>query len=214
VGLFSRKVETRQDFIVPSELTGSGNFADVNVNSDQALRLSAVWSCINLLANTISTLPLKAYRRDGTEFDPPLLSEPAAGWTLPDWLEAIMRSLLLKGNLFGAVTARSGPRLSASQVELLDPDQVSVTVSPDGVVMYRFRGREVDPSDLLHIRAYRYPGSPLGLSPVQHAAECIGLGLSTRRFGQAYFSDGAMPTGVLKIGQPASQGQIDLARHS
>jgi HK97 family phage portal protein len=213
MGLFSRKVETRSDFIVPSELLdGSRNFADARVNPDQALRLSAVWSCINLLANTISTLPLQAHRRDGTEFDPPLLSSPGAGWTLPDWLEAIMRSLLLRGNAYGFITARSGPRLSPSQVELVDPDLMSVTVSPDGAVTYRFRGREVDPSDLWHVRAYRYPGSPLGLAPVTYAAESIGLGLSTRRFGQAYFSDGAMPTGVLNIPHMASDDTIELAR--
>jgi HK97 family phage portal protein len=213
VGLFSKKVETRQQFIVPSELTGgAGNFADVNVNSDQALRLSAVWACVNLLSNTVSTLPMKAHRPGGAEFNPLLLDSPAAGWTLTDWLEAVMRSLLLRGNTYGFITARSGPRMSPSQVELVDPDLVSVNVSPEGAVTYRFRGQLVDPSDLWHVRAFRYPGSPLGLSPIQYAAETIGLGLSTRRFGQAYFSDGAMPTGVLKIGQPASQGQIDLAR--
>jgi HK97 family phage portal protein len=213
VGLFSRKVETRQQFIVPSELTGSsGNFADVNVNADQALRLSAVWACVNLLSNTVSTLPVKAHRPGGAEFSPVLLDSPAAGWTLTDWLEAVMRSLLLRGNCYGFITARSGPRMSPSQVELVDPDLVSVNVSPEGAVTYRFRGQLVDPSDLWHVRAFRYPGSPLGLSPIQYAAECIGLGLSTRRFGQSYFSDGAMPTGILKIGQPASQDMVDLTR--
>lgn len=212
MGLFSRKTETRQQFIVPSELTGSGNFADVQVNPDQALRLSAVWACVNLLTNTISTLPLKAHRRDGEEFDPPLLSSPAAGWSLPDWLEAIMRSLLLRGNAYGFITARSGPRLTPTQVELVDPDLMSVTVTPEGAITYRFRGQLVDPSDLWHVRAYRYPGSPLGLAPVTYASESIGLGLSTRRFGQAYFSDGATPTGVLTIPQTASTEMIDLAR--
>jgi HK97 family phage portal protein len=208
------KVETRDsDFIVPSELlNNSGNFADVNVNPDQALRLSAVWACVNLLSNTVSTLPLKAHRPGGAEFEPVFLESPAAGWTLTDWLEAVMRSLLLRGNAYGFITARSGPRMSPSQVELVDPDRVSVNVSPSGEVTYRFQGQLVDPSDLWHVRAFRYPGSPLGLSPIQYAAETIGLGLSTRRFGQAYFSDGAMPTGILKIGQPADQLTIDTVR--
>jgi HK97 family phage portal protein len=102
--------------------------------------------------------------------------------------------------------------MSPSQVELVDPDLVSVNVSTSGEVTYRFRGGLVDPSDLWHVRAFRYPGSPLGLSPIQYAAETIGLGLSTRRFGQAYFSDGAMPTGIVKIGQPADQVGIDRFR--
>lgn len=211
---FRRNVEQRS--ISVGEIfpdASPASFADVRVNPDQALRLSAVWSCVNLLANTISTLPLKAHRRDGEEFTPPLLSSPAAGWTLSDWLEAIMRSLLLRGNAYGFVTARSGPRLSPTQVELVDPDLMSVTVDPDGSVTYRFRGEVVDPSDLWHVRAYRYPGSPVGLAPVTYAAESIGLGLSTRRFGQQYFSEGAMPTGVLNIPQTTNQDFVDQAKH-
>jgi HK97 family phage portal protein len=213
MGLFSKKVETRQlAYFGPNLNDDSVKFADTTVNPDQALRLSAVWACVNILSNTVSTLPLKAHRRDGTEFQPSLLSSPAASWSLPDWLEAVMRSLLLRGNAYGFVIGRSGPRMSPSQVELVDPDQVSVNVSPSGEITYRFKGQLVDPSDLWHVRAFRYPGSPLGLSPIQYAAETIGLGLSTRRFGQAYFSDGAMPTGVLRVGQPAGNDMIELLR--
>src|SRR6266508_522777 len=111
MGLFSKKVETRQQFIVPSELVGQGNFADMNpVTPDSALRLSSVWACISLLANTISTLPLDVFRNDEEIPAPPLLASPAAGWTLEQWLWAIMQSLLLRGNAYSLITARSGPR--------------------------------------------------------------------------------------------------------
>jgi len=192
--------------------SGSGNFADTVVTPSSALRLASVWACIRLLSDCVSTLPLQAHRRDGKEFDSPLLSSPAAGWSLADWLAAIMTSLLTSGNLYGIISARSGPRLSPSQVELTDPANWIVTTSPEGRITYRYRGREVDPADIWHVKAYPYPGSPTGLSPIAFAAETIGLGLSTRRFGQAYFSDGAMPPGVLKIGRPASAEQIELVK--
>jgi phage portal protein BeeE len=99
MGLFSKKVETRDlDFIVPSELIGDGSYADVQVTPDTALRLSAVWACVRLLADTVSTLPLDTFRGDEEIPAPPLLASPAAGWSLPEWLYAAMVSLLLRGN--------------------------------------------------------------------------------------------------------------------
>jgi len=214
MGLFSRKVETRQSqFIVPSELTGSGSFADVRVTPDQALRLSAVWACIRLLADTISSLPVDAHRRSGEEFSSPLLTSPAAEWTLAEWVSAVMVSLLLRGNAFGLITARSGPRLSPTQVELVNPDLVTTQVNPDGSVVRRYRGQEVDPGDLWHVRAYVYPGSPDGLSPITYAAESIGLGLATQRFGQQFFSEGAMPTGVLTVPHATHTETVDYAKY-
>src|SRR6266508_6195028 len=172
MGLFSKKVETRQDFIVPSELVGQGNFADTNpVTPDSALRLSSVWACINLLANTISTLPIDVFRNDEEIPAPPLLASPAAGWTLEQWLWALMQSLLLRGNAFSLITARSGPRLTPSQVEPVNPDNMSVNVEVDGTITYRWKGRLLDPSDVWHVAAFRPAGPPVGLSPISYAAE-------------------------------------------
>jgi phage portal protein BeeE len=48
----------------------------VPVGTNQALRLSTVWSCVRLLADAVSTLPLDVYRRgdrDPLPELPPLL---------------------------------------------------------------------------------------------------------------------------------------------
>jgi HK97 family phage portal protein len=207
------QVETRDSqFIVPSELTGSGNFADTApVDPDSALRLSSVWACVNLLANTISTLPIDVFRNDEEIPAPPLLASPAAGWTLEQWLWALMQSLLLRGNAYSLVTARSGPRLTPSQVEPVNPDSMSVNVGVDGSITYRFKGRVLDPSDVWHIAAFRPAGSAVGLSPIGFAAETIGLSLAVQRFGRAFFQDGATPSGILS-GEGIRSSNIDLVR--
>jgi len=209
-----QKVETRDSqFIVPSELTGSGNFADTTpVDPDSALRLSSVWACINLLANTISTLPIDVFRNDEEIPTPPLLASPAAGWSLEQWLWAIMQSLLLRGNTYGLITARSGPRLTPSQVEPVNPDSMSVSVGVDGSITYRFKGRVLDPSDVWHVAAFRPAGSPVGLSPIAYAAETIGLGLAVQRFGRQFFSQGATPSGILSTNSPLSRENADYAK--
>jgi phage portal protein BeeE len=79
----------------------STTYAAVPVNPSTALQHSAVWACVNLIAGSISTLPLAAYR-DGDERPlpalPPILRAPSAGTSLPDFLYATLQSVLLRGN--------------------------------------------------------------------------------------------------------------------
>jgi HK97 family phage portal protein len=66
-----------------------------------------------------------------------------------------------------------------------------------------------DPADAWHVKAFPFPGSPVGLSPVEYARESIGLGLGAERYGAKFFGDGAMPAGVLtsdqRIGREAAE---------
>jgi HK97 family phage portal protein len=174
--------------------------AGVQVGTDQALRLTAVWACVRLLADAVSTLPLDVYRRgerDPLPELPPLLRQPAAGMTLNEWLYAVMVSLLLRGNAYGVVTGRSGSTLLPAQVDLAHPDRLAVTVTPDGRVQYRLNGEELLPDDVWHVRAYTFPGAVLGLSPVEYARQTIGLGLAAEKFGAQFFGDGSIPAGVI-----------------
>jgi HK97 family phage portal protein len=177
-------------------------YAGVPVGTDQALRLSAVWACVRLLADAVSTLPLDVYRRgerDPLPDLPPLLRSPAAGTSLNEWLYQVMASLLLRGNAYGIVTGRSGSTLLPAQVDLAHPDRLTVTVTPDGRVAYRLNGEELVPDNVWHVRAYPFPGSVLGLSPVEYARQTIGLGLAAEKFGAQWFGDGSIPSGVLYV---------------
>ena len=102
---------------------------------------------------------------------PPLLRNPAAGMSLNEWLYAVMVSLLLRGNAYGIVTG--------------------------GTVAYRLNGEELAPADVWHVRAYTFPGTVLGLSPVEYARQTIGLGLAAEKFGGQFFGDGSVPSGVI-----------------
>jgi len=183
-----------------------------NLTADGALRLSAVWACVRLLADTISTLPIDVFRRGEQVATPALLVSPAAGLTRDEWLYQLMVSLLLRGNAFGFVTARAGAAMRPAQVELVNPDTVSVRISPEGRIEYRRLGVELDPDDVWHVRAYLFPGSPVGLSPVDYARQAIGLGLATQRFGVQFFEDGAHPSGLLTTEQDMSKTTADEAK--
>jgi HK97 family phage portal protein len=173
------------------------------VTIESALRLSTVWGCVRLLADSVSTLPLHVYR--GGDRDPiptpPLLARPSADHPeLADWLWSIMASLLLRGNAWGVITGRSGSTLLPSQCDLVHPDRVAVTTE-DGRRVIRIGGKEYDRADLFHVKAYPWPGQLEGLSPIAYAREAIGLGIAAERYGAKFFGDSAIPSGVLTSDQ-------------
>jgi HK97 family phage portal protein len=184
--------------IVPTPI-----YAAVPVNPTTALQHSAVWACVNLIAGSISTLPLAAYR-DGDERPlpalPPTLRAPSAGTSLPDFLYATLQSVLLRGNAYGLIVDRAGAGLLPAQVELLAPERVQVA-TPYGPVEWRVDGREVDPASIWHVRGYTAPGQVLGLSPIQHARQAVGLGLGAEKYAARLFGESAIPAGVITSDQ-------------
>jgi hypothetical protein len=74
--------------------------------------------------------------------------------------------------------------------------------------VYRYKGREIDPGDLWHVRAFVFPGSSVGLSPISYAIETIGLSLAVQRFGREFFKSGASPSGILSVNAPLSNEKI------
>jgi HK97 family phage portal protein len=190
-------------------------WAGVTVSPDQAMRLSACWACVRLLADTVSTLPVDVFRRGEREAlatTPLILVEPAAGSPIHEHLYSVMVSLLLRGNAYGVVTARQGATLLPTQVELVNPDAVSVQVLEDGRLLYRVNGKEIDREDVWHVKAFTMPGSVMGLSPVEYARQAIGLGLAAEEFGARFFGDGATPSGLLTTDLPIDENQAKLAQ--
>jgi HK97 family phage portal protein len=173
--------------------------AGMRVTSDTALRLSAVWGCVRLLADVVSELPVHVFAK-GTrdEVDPPpVLVTPASGTDLPDWLWQHMVSYLTRGNVMGLIVDREG-LTRPSQIELVAADRVQPQVDRlTRSVTWRFDGREIDKADLWHKRAYPVPGEPLGLSPVGYLAQSIGVGLAAEAYGATYFRDATTPSGIL-----------------
>jgi HK97 family phage portal protein len=195
---------------VPVAPTWSGQ----SVTPDRAMRLSAVWGCIRLLADSVSTLPVDVYRDDERDPlpTPRLLQRPSADHPeLGDWLWAVMASLLLRGNAWAAISDRAGAGLLPAQVDLLDPDRVSVQEDRDAPPIIRVDGQEVDRAELWHVKAYPRAGSILGMSPVAYARESIGLGLAAEQFGAQFFGEGAVPAGVIESDDRLTREQaLDL----
>jgi HK97 family phage portal protein len=185
------------------DLPVASTYAAVPVNPNTAMQHSAVWAAVNLIAGSISTLPLAAYRdgeREPLPTLPPILRQPSAGWALPDFLYALLQSLLVRGNAYGLIVDRAGAGLLPSQVELLDPNRVGVTV-PNGAVEYRVDGQCVDTASIWHVRAFCTAGNVVGMSPIGHARQAVALGIAAERYAAKFFGESAIPSGLLTTDQ-------------
>lgn len=188
-------------------LYGAGS----NVSMEGALQVSAVWACVRLLADSVSMMPLQGYTvKDGSRTplpSTPFLMQPSADATMPDWLYMLMVSALLRGNAFGRVVRRDAMGYPV-QIELVSPDDVFARVDrTTGQVVYRLNGVAVDRSEIFHFKAYRFPGSPMGLSPIQYASRSIQTDAAVADFAYGYFRDGVHPTSVYESDQQINEDQ-------
>jgi HK97 family phage portal protein len=201
----NREALTLQQLLGEGRPTAAGE----PVTTDTALRLSTMWGCIRLLADSVSTLPLHVYRGEDRDpiTPPPLLQRPSADFPeLTDWLWAIVASVLTTGNAWAwsppeAAPAWQPPRsISSTRPRQREHDG-------EGRRVIRVGGVEQDPADLFHVRGYPWPGQLEGLSPVRYFAEAIGLGLAAEKFGARFFGDSAIPSGYLHSEQKLGDDQ-------
>src|SRR5215213_6503627 len=199
-----------RDLFQIGSIVPASTYAAVPVNPTTAMQHSAVWACVNLIAQSLPSLPPAAYRHgppNPLATLPPTLRPPSPGWTLPDFTYAALQSLLVRGNCYGLIVDRAGAGLLPSQVELLAPDRVQVEANSR--VIWRLNGQEVDPASVWHVKAFTAPGQVLGLSPIQHARQAIGLGLGAEKWAAKFFGESAIPSGVLTSDQDIKPERAD-----
>ena len=209
MGLFRRGLEQRA--ITPADVIAAVNdrrrfgplAPQASVTTETAMRLSAVWACIRLLAGVGSTLPLDTYRTvNGVSSEvrrPVLFDQPSPGVALPTWLYQVWSSLLTDGNAYGLATSFAGNSYPSS-VELLDPSLVSWRPDADAGWVALVDGRPVDRwpnGPLWHVPLFTMPGAPFGLSPVQNARQSIAAGIAAESFGSQFFTAGGTPNAIL-----------------
>ena len=184
-----------------------------SVTTESAMRLSAVWACVRLLAGLGSTLPLdQQRRRDGLTVDVPrsvLFDRPQPGTTLSTWLYQVWSSMLTAGNAYGLVTA-IGANGWPTTVELLDPSVVQWRADEQRGWVVTVDRQEVQrwpEGPLWHVPIFTMPGAPFGLSPIQNAKQTIAGGLSAERFGTDFFTGGGTPNAILYSDSELTQEQ-------
>ncbi|PHM67366.1 phage portal protein [Xenorhabdus sp. KJ12.1] len=210
-GLFRKSADamTARDL---SELIGLSydTYSGRRVSPQLAMQLTAVFSCVRVLAESVGMLPCSLYeqlergnRRAVKERLHQLLSvKPNHYMTPQEFWELLIACLCLRGNFYAYKVKALG-----EVVELLPLDPGSVTAKlnkdwqPDYQVTFPSgENRTLTQDELWHVRIFTLDGLT-GLSPITYARQAIGLGLATEEHGSRLFGNGAVTSGVLQTDQ-------------
>lgn len=192
-----------------------GSTSGKAVTERSAMQMTAVYSCVRILAEAIAGLPLHVYRYNsngGKEkaIDHSLYlilhDEPNPEMSSFVFRETLMTHLLLWGNAYAQIIRNSKGEVMA--LYPLMPNKMSVDRDENGQLYYQYL-RSIDevggksetvilkPTDVLHIPGLGFDGL-VGYSPIAMAKNAIGLAIATEEYGAKFFANGAAPSGVLE----------------
>ena len=193
-----------------------GTTSGKTVTERTAMQMTAVYSCVRILAEAVAGLPLHLYKYtdDGGKekaINHPLYrllhDEPNPEMSSFVFRETLMTHLLLWGNAYAQVI-RNGKNEVIALYPLM-PNKMSVDRDSNGQLYYSYyRGSDeairdtqntviLKPSDVLHIPGLGFDGL-VGYSPIAMAKNAIGMAIACEEFGAKFFANGAAPSGVLE----------------
>jgi HK97 family phage portal protein len=195
---------------IPTNGSLGMGYGTVAITNDTALRNSAVWACLALRADLVSSFGVGVFRTDPTTgFDvtvtkPDVLTNPSGpliSWN--EWAYSSQVDLDRAGNAFGLVTEFSAlkskrwPLGIPAQIELQQLGAVQVR-REKGELRYTIGGKDYGWAEVWHEKAYTIAGLDVGLSPIAYAAYALGGYLSAQQFALDWFSGSGMPAASLK----------------
>ena len=193
-----------------------GTTSGKSVTERSAMQMTAVYSCVRILAEAVAGLPLHLYRykdSGGKEkaIDHPLYlllhDEPNPEMSSFVFRETLMTHLLLWGNAYAQII-RNGKGEVVALYPLM-PNKMTVDRDANGQLYYQYtrsneeaptmKGTTVNlhPSDVLHIPGLGFDGL-VGYSPIAMAKNAIGMAIACEEYGAKFFANGAAPGGVLE----------------
>ncbi|MGO0223620.1 phage portal protein [Escherichia coli] len=191
------------------------------VTADKAIQLSAVWACVRLLSESISTLPLKIYVRqpDGSRkaaTDHPAYSilcrRPNSEMTPSRFMLMVVASICLRGNAFveklfiGNKLVSLVPLMPQNMVvKRLDTGRLEYTYTEDG------KKRVIPEKNLMHIRGFGLDGV-CGMMPMMTGRDVIGAAMAVEESAAKIFENGLQSSGFLSADVALDKDQRERLR--
>jgi HK97 family phage portal protein len=191
-----------------------GNLSGTRIDNDTVFQVNAVFSAVSLIADTISTLPLHAYVKNGdtrTEMTPTpaWVERPDVDLPAEAFWNSVVVSLLLDGNCY--VRVFTNQRGQVATLTVLNPTQVDVKRNGVGRLQFKVEGedRPLTTDDIVFIPDLVPPGKIKGVSRVEALKESFGLALALERFAATFFGQGTNLSGIIEFPGNLTREQAD-----
>lgn len=200
------------------------NYAEpssVPVTEDTAMQVSAVWACVRLLSETVSSLPFNVYRRGANSrelandfyFAQLMNRKPNRYQTRQEFMETMMLNLTLHGNAY-ALIERVGGRIRS--ILPLMSAQVEVRLLEDGSVVYEYtRDSNVAfyaEESIWHIKLYG--NGIIGKSPLAFGRNIVGIAQAGDNIVSKVYANNGKRSGVLSLDRQLKPEQREQIREN
>ena len=190
-------------------------------NQYSALSLSAVYRAVELISNSIATLPIKILISDSTTkneveqhpvkmlFNDRNSKNLITKFTL---IKLMVQSVMMRGNGF-ALIERAGDGTPIG-LRYLEPNDVQIVYDKIKNTLYYdvpLVKKRVEPKDMLHFILHSFDGIK-GIGVLQNAARSINLAQASENSAKSFFENGMQINGLLKVQGPLSQKQREDIR--
>jgi HK97 family phage portal protein len=187
---------------------GSMTDAGVSVNADTSMRVTAVYSCVMVIAETLAQLPFILYERDGDSkrratdkrlygllHDMPNDFQTSFDWRLTKTIQ-----MVLNGVGYSYISRSS----SGEVLEILpmSPNRVEWKQNKDYSLSYVFTDSEGAKIPLKQNQVFRVLGCSMDgitpMSPIEYHRQTIGIATAADKHAALMFKNGAKMSGVLQ----------------
>jgi len=191
----------------------------VAVTEDTAMQVSAVWACVKLLSETVSSLPLNIYQKnrrlvaDDFYFQAFINHKPNRYQTRQEFFETMMLNLTLHGNAYAKITRVNGRIVSLLP---LMAAQVEVNLADNGSIIYEYTNDTkiefLAEQSVWHIKLYG--NGIIGKSPLAFGRNMIGIAQAADKTVTRIYNNGGKRSGVLVIDKLLTSPQREAIREN
>lgn len=191
------------------------------VNFDSAMTVSAFWASTRLLTETVSSMPIKCYKRmpDGSRQEDrtykvwrTLNFQPNRYQTKTEFFESLMLNLVTHGNAY--IELKRNARGISSFLPLMS-SQMEVKLASSGDIKYEYtdynsQKRPIVAENIWHIKLFG--NSIVGMSPLGYARQSLGISIAADARVGKLAKNGGKSSGILTIDKVLSPQQRDALR--
>ena len=168
----------------------------------EALGVPAIYRCVTLIANTVGSLALEAFRngqRLPQDQAPRLIVRPNPFTTPREFFRDVSYCLATRGEALLWVAARDVDGVALS-VYPMPPQEVTFeeTVYQPLRPVIRWRNTQIPNEDVVHIVMSREPGVRRGSGPLQACGAAISVSVESQEWAANFFAMGGLPPALIK----------------
>lgn len=192
--------------------------------AENAMKLPAVYRCVELISDSVAQLPLKIFAVDGSGFRTEIIGhplvhllncEPNPRMNAFTFKKTLVTSMLLGGNGYAYIQRKKD---GGDPIGLHYIPNEYVTIIPsdrlDLPVDYAIgTAANVAAADMLHILNYSADGVE-GVSTITHAINTLGLAEAAETHATGFFNGGCNVGGILSVNRPMNEEQKNVLKKS